>query len=94
MLGKPEGKRPSGRSRHRWEYNNKKWTIRKWGREMDWIELAQDRERWLAIVHAVMNFRLSSYAGNFFIRGPVSFLGTTLLRGVSYSATLWGAHTV
>jgi len=45
LVGKPEGKRPLGRSRHRWEDNN--MDLQKVGcRGMDWIELAQDRDRW------------------------------------------------
>jgi len=41
-----------------------KWTFKKWGREMDWIDLAPDRGRWLVIVNAVMNLRFPSNAGN------------------------------
>ena len=58
-MGKPEGKRPVGRARRRWK-NNIKMTFQEVGcGYMDWIELAQDRERWWcgALVNAVMNIR-------------------------------------
>ena len=55
LVGKPEGKRPLGRPRRRWE-DNIKMDLQKVGcGGMDWIELAQDRDRWWAIVNAVMN---------------------------------------
>jgi hypothetical protein len=55
---KPEGKRPLGRPRCRWE-DNMKMDLQEVGCEgMDWIELTQDRERWRALVNAVMNFRV------------------------------------
>jgi len=51
----PEGKKPLGRPRGRWE-DNIKWVFRKWGCwGMDWIDLAQDRDRWWALLTAVMN---------------------------------------
>jgi len=54
-MGKPKGKRPLGRPRHRWE-DNIKMDLQKVGcGSMDWIELAQDRDRWRALVTAVMN---------------------------------------
>jgi len=54
LVGKPEGKRPLGRPRRRWEHNNK-MDVKEMGCEgMDWIELAQDRDRWRALVNAVM----------------------------------------
>jgi hypothetical protein len=58
LVGKPEGRRPLGRSRHRWE-DNMKMDFRKveW-KGMDWIDLAQDRDRWLALVNVVMNLRV------------------------------------
>jgi hypothetical protein len=58
LVGKPEGKRPMGRPRRRWENNTKMDVqgVRCGG--MDWIELAQHRERWLALVNAVMNLRV------------------------------------
>jgi hypothetical protein len=57
LVGKPEGKKPLGRPRLRWE-DNIKMDLQEvgWGR-MDWIELAQDRNRWRALVNAVMNLR-------------------------------------
>ena len=55
LVGKPGGKRPLGRPRRRWE-NNIKMDLQEVGcGGMDWIELAQDRDRRRALVHAVMN---------------------------------------
>jgi hypothetical protein len=54
--GKPEGKRSLGRSRRKWE-DNIKMDLQEVGcRGMNWIELAQGRDRWRALVNAVMNF--------------------------------------
>jgi hypothetical protein len=60
-VGKREGKRPMGRPRRRWE-DKSKMDLLEVGRDCgDWMELAQDRDRWRALVSAVMNFN----AGNF-----------------------------
>jgi hypothetical protein len=63
--GGPEGKRPLGRPRREWEDNIKVGLheVGSWG--LDWLELAQDRERWRALVNAVMNLRVTYIAGNF-----------------------------
>ena len=55
LVGKPEGKRPLGRPRCRWEDNIKMDLQEVGGGGMDWIDLAQDRDRWRALVNAVMN---------------------------------------
>ena len=55
--GKPEGKRPLGRLRLRWE-DNIKMDLREVGGGEHWMELAQDRYRWRAPVNTVMNFRV------------------------------------
>jgi hypothetical protein len=57
-MGKPEGKRPLGRPRHRWEDNIKADHQEVGCVGMDWIGLAQDRDRWRAFVNAVMNLRV------------------------------------
>jgi len=58
LEGKPEGKRPLGRPRRRWE-DNIKMVLQEVGCEgVDWIELVQDRDRWRALVTAVMNLRV------------------------------------
>jgi len=58
LVGNHEGKRPFGRHRRRWE-DNIKMDLQEAGYGvMGWIELAQDRDRWRALVNAVMNFRV------------------------------------
>jgi len=58
LVGKYEGKRPLGRPRRRWE-DNIKVDLQDVGcGSMDWIDLAQDRDRWRAIVNVVMNLRV------------------------------------
>ena len=58
LVGKPEGRRPLGRPRRRWE-DNIRMDIREVGCGcVDWMELAQDRDRWRALVTAVMNLRV------------------------------------
>ena len=57
LVGKPEGKRPIGRPRRRWE--DIKMDFQEVGcGGIDWIDLAQDRDRWRALVNAVMNLRV------------------------------------
>jgi hypothetical protein len=58
LMGKPDGKRPLGRPRHRWE-DWIRMDLREigWG-SVDWIQLAQDRDRWRALVNTVLNVRV------------------------------------
>ena len=76
------GGKPEERPRHRRD-GNIKINLRKMGWGMDWIDMAQDRDRCRALVNAVMNlwvpFNARSLLGN---RGSVSFSGRTLLHGV------------
>ena len=58
LVGKPEGKRPLGRPRHKWEDNIKTDLQEVGGGCGDWMELAQDREKWRALLCTGMNFRV------------------------------------
>jgi hypothetical protein len=65
LVGKPEGKRPIGIPRHRGE-DNIKMDLQEVGCGVtDWIELAQDRDRWQALVNAVMNLQVPQNARKF-----------------------------
>ena len=64
LVGKPEGKRPLGRPRRRWD-GTIKMDLREMGRGGAWMELVQDRDRWRALVNTVMNIRVPLNAGNF-----------------------------
>ena len=58
LVGKPEGKSPLGRPRRRWEENINTDLKEVGFVGMDWIEMAQERDRWRALVNAVMNLRV------------------------------------
>ena len=84
LVGKPEGKRLLGRPRRRWE-DNIKMDLQEVGcGGMDWIELAEDRGRWQALLNAVKNLRVPQNEGNS-LAGckPVSCSRWTLFHGVS-----------
>ena len=63
LVGKPEGKRPLGRPRRRWEDNIRRDLQEVGGGCGDWMELAQDRDRWRALVNTVMSLRVPKIRG-------------------------------
>ena len=79
LVGKPEGRRPLGRPRRRWVDNNRMDLQEVGCGFVDWIGLAQDRDRWRTLVSAVINVRVPLNAGNFLTScKPVSFSRRTL----------------
>ena len=84
LVGKPEGKRPLGRPRRRWEDNIKMDLQEVGGGCGDWMELAQDRDWWRALVSTVRNLRVPKMRGiSLLAAETVSFSRRTLLHGVS-----------
>jgi hypothetical protein len=66
LVGDSEGRKPLGRPRPTWKHIIKNGSSRSGMGDMDWIDLAQDSDRWRAVVNAVMNIRFLYNAGNFF----------------------------
>ena len=91
LVGKPEGRRPQGRPRGRWVDNIRTDLQEVGSGYMDWIGLAQDRDRWRTRVSAVMNLGVPWNAGNFLTScKPVSCSRRTLHHGVSkYTIQTW-----
>jgi hypothetical protein len=58
LVGRPEGKRPLGRPRRRWMNNIRMYLGEVSWSDVDWIGLAQDRDRWRALVNSVLNLRV------------------------------------
>jgi hypothetical protein len=87
LVGNPEGKRPLGRPRRRW-VGNSKMDFREieWG-GMDWIDLAQDKDQWRALVNTVMNLRVPLNFGKFLSSCTTGgFSKRAELHGVSYGS--------
>jgi hypothetical protein len=83
LVGKPEGKRPLGRPRNKWEDNIKMDLQEVGSGGRDWIKLAQNREGWQALVNVVMNLQIPYNVGNFLTSlEPVSFSRRSVLHGV------------
>ena len=98
LVGKSGGKRPRGRPRRRW-VDNIRTDLQEVGcGHMDWIGLAQDRDRRRTLVSAVMNLRVPWNAGNFLTScKPVSFSRRTLHHWVSITISLFvpeRTHTI
>ena len=68
LVGKPEGKRPLVRPRRRWEDNTKMYLQEVGCGGMDWMDLAQDRDRWRALVNVVVKLGVPSNSENFVTR--------------------------
>ena len=84
LVGKPEGKRPLGIPRRRWEDNINMDLQEVGGGGGDWMELAQDRDMWRALVGTVMNLRVPKMLGiSWLAAEPVSFSRRAVLHGVS-----------
>jgi hypothetical protein len=89
-VGKPEGKRPLGRPRHRW-VDNIKMDLREIGLGvMDWIDLADDRDQWRAHMNTVMNLQVPQNGGSFLSSCMTgSFSRRPQLHEVSQSSWKW-----
>jgi hypothetical protein len=84
LVGKPEGKRPLGVPRRRWEGNIKMDLQEVWCRGIDWIDLTQDRDRWRALVDAVMNIGFYTMRGTSYLAENQSASQEGLFLGESF----------
>jgi hypothetical protein len=98
-VGNLEGKRPLGRPRRRW-VDNVKMDLREIGRSgMDWINLAQDRDQWRALVNTVMNLRVPKNAEKFLSSSRIVYfsrraqLGCIFLFSLMHTTTIHSAVT-
>jgi hypothetical protein len=84
LVGKPEGERPLGTPRRKWEDNIKMDLHEVRGGGGDWMELTQDTDRWRELVNTVTNLRIKKMQGiSRLAAEPFSFSRRTLLHGVS-----------
>jgi hypothetical protein len=84
IVGKPEGNSPLGRPRRKWEGNNEMGFQETGCEVVDWIHLAQDRDKWQALLNMVMNLRVPKEAGDFLTsRMTISFSRRTLLHEIN-----------
>ena len=71
-MGKPEGKRPLVEPRHKWEDNIKMYVKEIDWDVMDWINVAQDRDKWWHVVNTVVNRRVAQNAGSVTVQRTIS----------------------
>jgi hypothetical protein len=89
LVGKPEGRRPLGRPRHRWLDNIRMDLVDVGWIDVDWIDLAQDRDRWRALVNLVFNLLVPQNAGKLLcVQTTRDLLSSARLHGVSYGFIL------
>jgi len=89
LIGKPEGRRPFGWPRHRWEDNIRMDLTEIWWDGVEWMHMAQDRNHWWIFVSMVMNLWVPQKAGNFLDWVMISFSRRTLPHVVILYVPLW-----
>jgi hypothetical protein len=87
LVGKPEGKRPLGRTRRKWVDNIKMDLGEEECGDVDWIGMTQDRNRWRALVNVVTNLRAPQMLGNYQVSSQLvaSRVALSRIELVSYS---------
>jgi hypothetical protein len=78
LVGKPDGRRPLGRPRRRWLHNIRTDLVEVGWNDVDWIGLAQDRDRCRALVNSVLNLRFHEILGNYRVSKQLGISGVVL----------------